>query len=454
MTIFSRWLWAAAMLCVSTGLAQDDFDRLLDLSLEELQDVRVTAGSVIATTERLKPAAITHFDERDLRQSGARNLNELFDIHVPNLQLMRHEFEQSQIGTRAIFGAFGDKHLLLVNGRLMNHVGKQGALPERDLPLLGDIRSIDYVRGPGAVVYGPGALGGVIAIETHDGLSFEGTDLRLQQGFVEGFTTIELRHGMKLGPRRGLFVYYGLADYQGADQDDAPLIFGRSSGTRGNGPAIVAGHPVSFDIVNDHDSHRAQLEHKAHLHYSDGDFEAWMRYSRGGEKFTPLQRTVSLAPVGIATTAQDLADVEGHSTGYQQLTLATSYTHELATEWDLELALSYDVFDFERIHRIPSITSQTLSYREEKVLARAIARWTPDSARKLALGAEFAHFYFGDGIGFPNTDAVSNRQKPISNFWNSQMLSLLAEHQWQISERWATHLGLRGDLHSYTRWMY
>jgi len=59
----------------------------------------------------------------------------------------------------------------------------------------------------------------------------------------------------------------------------------------------------------------------------------------------------------------------------------------LATDWDLELALSFDLFDIERIHRVPAITAQTLSYHEEKVMARAIARWTPDTSHKLALAA-------------------------------------------------------------------
>jgi hypothetical protein len=111
-------------LLANIASAQNEVDRLLDLSLEELQEVEVTAGTLVATTERLKPAAVTRIGAREMRQSGARHLNELFDIYVPNLQLMRHEFEQTQIGTRAIFAAYGDKHLLLVNGRLMNHVSK------------------------------------------------------------------------------------------------------------------------------------------------------------------------------------------------------------------------------------------------------------------------------------------------------------------------------------------
>ncbi|MFT5131351.1 MAG: outer membrane receptor protein involved in Fe transport [Rhodothermales bacterium] len=435
------------------GLAQEDVD-LLDLTLEELQEVTVTAGTVVPTTQRLKPSVVTRFDTYDIYGSGARNLNELFDIFVPNLQLLRHEFEQSQLGTRGIFGAFGDKHLMLVNGRLMNHAGKFGALSERDLPLLGDIRSIDYVRGPGAVVYGPGALGGVIDINTHDGLSFRSTDLTLRQGFVEGFSALELRHGMSLGPRRGLFVYYGVADYQGADQDDAPLVYGRSAATRGDGPAIVGGEPVSFDIVNDGDAHRAHLEHKAHIHYTDGDFDAWLRYSRGGERFAPLALTVSQAPIGGSSAAGDLSDVEGNSAGYEQLTLASNYTHELSEDWELDLALSLDLFDYERIHQIPADTASSLSYHEEKWLARAMARWQPDSAHSLAFGAEYAHFYFGDGIGFPHLPASSNRQQPIDSFWRTQMWSLLAEHQWRINKHWSTHLGVRADRHSYTNWMY
>jgi len=39
---------------------------------------------------------------------------------------------------------------------------------ERDLPFLGDIEQIEVVRGPGSIVYGPGAVAMVIAIKTKD----------------------------------------------------------------------------------------------------------------------------------------------------------------------------------------------------------------------------------------------------------------------------------------------
>ena len=57
-----------------------------------------------------------------------------------------------------------------VNGKVMNNFVHAGSIRERDLAMLGDIREIQVVRGPGSAVYGAGALPGVIDIRTFDGL--------------------------------------------------------------------------------------------------------------------------------------------------------------------------------------------------------------------------------------------------------------------------------------------
>lgn len=64
-----------------------------------------------------------------------------------------------------------------------------------------------------------------MSIHTFTGLNFEGTDVQFRQGFIEEFSSLELRHGMKFSEDSGLFFYYGIDSYGGSDQDDSPVIF-------------------------------------------------------------------------------------------------------------------------------------------------------------------------------------------------------------------------------------
>lgn len=135
-------------------------------------DPVAASGRAVASLPRTIPAAATRIDSEMIWQSGARSLNELFDIHVPNLQTITMVRQGEKIGIRGIISNNNDKFLLKVNGKIMNDRTRAGAFTELDLPMLGDIHHIDIVRGPGSMIDGPGAIAGVINIQTHTGLTF------------------------------------------------------------------------------------------------------------------------------------------------------------------------------------------------------------------------------------------------------------------------------------------
>ncbi len=127
-----------------------------------------SSATRIRTTSRQVPASVTRIDQGMIQHSGARSLNEVFDIFVPNVQIMRHLLVPDIIGIRGIINYPPNKYLQLVNGHIVNLRSTEGAVTERDLPKLGDIYYIDVVREPGSVVYGPGAISGVINIVTYN----------------------------------------------------------------------------------------------------------------------------------------------------------------------------------------------------------------------------------------------------------------------------------------------
>ena len=101
------------------------------------------------------------------------------------------------LGFRGIISDRDDKYLYQVNGVTLNSRMLNGSDNERNLPLLGDIHSVDVVRGPASATHGSGALAGVIGVQTYTGLTFQGCDMTVHQGLVNQYSTAELRYGQK-----------------------------------------------------------------------------------------------------------------------------------------------------------------------------------------------------------------------------------------------------------------
>ncbi len=81
---------AVVFLGLSCGLGaaetnNDSLNKVMDMSLSELQQVEVTAGTLDQTELRKVPATVTTITSEDIRDSGARNLDELLEIYVPNM---------------------------------------------------------------------------------------------------------------------------------------------------------------------------------------------------------------------------------------------------------------------------------------------------------------------------------------------------------------------------------
>ncbi|MCK4752513.1 MAG: TonB-dependent receptor [Planctomycetes bacterium] len=494
-------------------------EELLEMSLEELMDVTVESspGTLTKTATRIIPSSVTTITADMIRHSGARRLNEVFDIFVPNLMILRHHNGMDHIGIRGINGDM--KFLFMVNGRIMNNRSMAGAMSERDLPMMDDIHHIDVIRGPGSVIYGPGAIAGVINVITHNALTLKGSGITIKQGFIEKFKSLEVHHSIKLGDDRGLLIYGGVTDYQGADPDDSPYVFGRSFTTPDAFDNIIAGKAVSLDSIrNDQEPYRDKLKSKIHIQYTDGPLDIWARFTRGGIRSLPTRRQLATKDqfetgvssediLGWTSSTTDISRHVGTQYGYQQLTLLGEYTHEFSDYLSVDFTLSYDMFDYEELpYRYPYITSlwyndtspwpagvthrgglsilehlladsrhkdlRITNMREDEYYTRILGRWTPNDNHSVAAGFEWSHEVFGlKSPGFPDDIRVSQSSSPaglylINDFpawsstlgqmgsWQTNTYSLLGEYQWHINDKWTTFLGARFDRHTFTDWMF
>jgi len=411
----------------ASGKTEKGGVELKRLSLEELMNVEVREEATLTrTADRLIPAAVTTMDANAIQKSGARDLNELLDISTADGQVILHHSHVDHFGMRGIISDREDKYLLRVNGQVMNQRMYVGVDAERSMPLLGDLRKVTVVYGPGSATYGAGALAGVINLETYNGLTFKGADVTFRQGFLDEMTTGEVRYGHQFDKDSGLFIYYGVADRNGADSD---YVVGRSIPARG----IVAGDPVPYPVSGLGAEAYGHLMQKAHVSYVNGPFEVWGRFTEGGMKLRP-QRTT------LATPGVVIDDGLGFTSYDRQYTLVATCKQDLSETFNLDAQLSYDnnlnIYD-----RNPPLLERS----ENEIHGRVIGNWKPNDQHAVALGIEYAHDMFHG--------ATANNNPPPTDDWATDTISVMAEHQWTLSDQWTTFLSARMDKHTYSEYL-
>ncbi|WNO07933.1 TonB-dependent receptor plug domain-containing protein [Teredinibacter sp. KSP-S5-2] len=409
--------------------AQDE--QLFSMTLAELAKIRIiSSGALTATEEEKIPATITTIDREMIDASGARSLDELLEYYVPNLLTLQHHGSGQHIGLRGIISDLDNKILLLVNGRLMNHKSVFGAFTERFMSMLGDIDHINVITGPGSALYGPGALAGVIDIHTQDSRVYKGADINLRRGFEEEFTALEMRYGHDFGSDHGIYVYYGVDDYTGA-QGDLSEGYISKAGSYNNGTTWSAGY--FDDLPNYHGSDFAR--HKFHLDYDKGDFSFFSRYTRGGVRYrNPYFFELD------------------HWQHYQQLTTQADYEHKMSDELSLELSAGWDSTHVER-----SVTGDIphFSFSEEEFKLKMLAQWTPVIEHSLALGGEYSREDFArDSLGIATDFSHASVNGPKRDPWTTDTYSLVGEYQWRASDKWSVFVGGRGDKHTWSNWLF
>lgn len=419
----------------------------LDEGFQFFEEERIAlegrAAGLTVRDFRRRPVAITELDAKDVEQSGARDINHLLEIHVPNAQFIDHHHLQPHLGFRGIISDREDKYLYQVNGRTMNNRTSTGANNERGIPLVGDIQSIAVVRGPASATHGVGALAGVIDVMTYNGLTFQGLDFKARQGFVDEYSAGELRYGRRFSETSGVFLYYGLAEVQGAD---SAYYIGKSYPASNGLPPNVGGEEYNGPMAGLGESAFGQLQHKLHLNYVNGPYEFWARFVQDGRQARPMREIYSSTrPANV--TLDDWT--RGRQQINRQYTATARYKKNFNPQWGVDLMQSYDLWSFED-ERAGVFSVPLSNTRENELFSRAIGLWTPNRMHSLAFGTEYSHEWFHVP---PTSDALDRAPVITDRDWHTNTISLLAEHQWKINDLWTTFLSYRTDKHTYTRWL-
>jgi len=402
----------------------DEFDDIdfFDMSLEELMLVNIARrASFSDIPDELAPASITNITDNDLKKTGARRLNEAMDILIPNAIILRHHPAADHLGIRGIVSDIEDKELLLVNGRLLNQHALKGAEMERDTPLLGDINQVDVIRGPSSSLYGAGALMGVINLQTYNSRTFKGSEVTVRAGGIEDYRMFEIKHSepLSINDDNGIFIYYGIVDYSGADPDDAPMRVMQSY-TDADGNIYSANEDIPASaIANDYSSLDDDVEQKFYLEYNNRQFDLWFRYLDTSQHNTP--RVIRL----INTEKNKLI---GRGIKMRQVTLTGKYTWALS-DWHIESLLSVD--DVKAVVT-KEITGQAdKPVREKEVLFKNVMRREFTKDYSLALGLDIS---------------IEDAEHFKEGSYSYQQYSAYAEAVWSLNDEHYIFLGGRYDI--------
>jgi iron complex outermembrane receptor protein len=169
---------------------------LMDRSLEDLMNIKVTSVSKTEQKMSQVAAAIFVITQEDVKRSGATNIPDLLRM-VPGLDVAQINSNNWAITARGFNLQFANKLLVLIDGRAVYTPLFGGVYWDtQDVPLE-DIERIEVIRGPGGSIWGANAVNGVINIITKKAGDTLGALLTGGGGTKETFGTTQ--YGGKIG---------------------------------------------------------------------------------------------------------------------------------------------------------------------------------------------------------------------------------------------------------------
>ncbi|MDP2562821.1 TonB-dependent receptor [Psychrobium sp. 1_MG-2023] len=140
-----------------------EIDSLLDFSLEDLLNVKVSVASTSQEMVIETPAIVSRYNRVDLEKMGVTTLREMFNF-IPGVIVQTSLTGWASVQIRGVDEAFNQKVLFLLDG-VPYHQPSHSLIPMEGVPWE-SISHVEVIRGPGAVFYGSQASGGVFNVIT------------------------------------------------------------------------------------------------------------------------------------------------------------------------------------------------------------------------------------------------------------------------------------------------
>jgi outer membrane receptor for ferrienterochelin and colicin len=186
--------------------------------LEDLlfEDIPLVTSSLFFETPIVQAPGYTFIiDKNKIDNSPARTLGQLLAMYVPGIHIASHERHGPIYASRGILIDNNAKTRVMLDGQNINLRTHFGYTAGHRLPLIGDLRYIEIINGPSAIVHGSGAINGLINFIPKNGFDNPGLFLNAEYGFKEKLYKIESGYGLSYGDNKNIFFYGGLVTAEG-----------------------------------------------------------------------------------------------------------------------------------------------------------------------------------------------------------------------------------------------
>lgn len=479
--VISAVLLSAGLLFSAPEVSEEN-----QLSLNDLLSVQLETGSFLELDLKNSPMSMTLIPKDQINNSGARHLSELLEIYVPGFQYMANKWNGYVWGMRGVTGDKNDKIIVLVNGRKMNMQSFHGFAQEYTLGLLGDIERVEVLRGPAGLVYGSGAIAGVVNIVTKKGEDTESfASIKVENNLSNGFYAKNFEGAFYGNPDddHHLAVHIGMRESEGYGENVA-----RQFGVYENAQGVENGNVSTNPELPGTDKLAAPSggtptggspwatpgNYLASLDYSVGDFRLYVRGTRQVDEMAPY-----FYP-GPWRADPDAEEGDSKFIRGQEYILGTAgptsteraYHHEgwlphprthirdnilAQTEYQFEVGEDKVVLDAAFMGTSNRLVNQaefgveesniyTVGERHYEIGSRYLLKSIEDL--QLAFGAQYQLYQIGEDMGGVNQVGGGDNQF-IQNV-DYHNIALFTEGFYEINEQLGIEAGVRYDLHTRT----
>ncbi|MGL4476428.1 MAG: TonB-dependent receptor plug domain-containing protein [Shewanella sp.] len=316
------------LICCLFGQTAYGSDDLYDVSLEELLTTEVVGVSKSRQRINEAPANVAVITAEDIKRYGYNNIAEAIS-RLPGVAITRdNAYTYGGVrGMTSDSSNYNSRFLLMINGHRINDGAYDQALIGNESIIdINTIDRIEFIKGPGAVMYGGNALYGVINILTRTGRQISGAELRAAAATNEGFSGSQINGGET---DSGLQWMTQVSHHEQAKRDQSNL-YGEYSG-RGRHNRIMG------NLKGDNFTTTLLLaEHQLFDNQRTSTLPTYPQWDNGPEYIWQLNDTYQQMllggeyslPLGQGTQLQVL----GNMARYQnQFTTAYDYPHDGVT---------------------------------------------------------------------------------------------------------------------------
>jgi len=200
---------------ITTSIASSRVEELIELSLEDLMNVRISSTGFFDMPIEKAPGTIHIISNDELTHLPVLNITDVLDFYIPGGHVSNHRLFGTLYGSRGLTMPDNASTLFMIDEQGINSSIGIGVNSSLRLPLIGDIDQIEVINGPCSIVHGNGPINGFVNILQKTGLNYPGAFFQMRYGINDHLVTMETGYGYVYGDNKDIYIYTGFAHSDG-----------------------------------------------------------------------------------------------------------------------------------------------------------------------------------------------------------------------------------------------